>query len=473
MFEPLPALFFRIPPTLFKPLGGNTPEVYWEILAALYRYEFEREPVYLVREVAQELAEQVLAASATWRAKRDALLSADETGLFEEAQALDEPALVKETARRLLARLERAGWFEYDYRSSQGQVLSFFPHAARILETLVRVARDEQPVFQGYAHAIASFLEPAPFAAKPGLSLREAKRSTLELVRELKILDRNIHRFIQKLLDEVSTAAGVLEEGVDRYRQAVLANYHRLKTVDNLYRVRGAVLARLDTIERDENSLESAARWYAEQHSVDLAAAASMVREDLRILRSQFETLPQVTDEIDARNARFSGVARRKLLYLLRQDRRTEGQLQYLADRLARDEAPDLPFEVFRCQLLADGFLYTEPRRRPKAEPHRIERAKPADTETLRKEIARRVLRPFSRQKVETFVREFLDGRSSRPLDDLFLDGDEDYVRLLFLAAYGQDGASSFALVREKGRRVSRGAYSHPAGTLEKKGKRR
>jgi hypothetical protein len=154
-------------------------------------------------------------------------------------------------------------------------VLNFYPYAARILDTLVGVARDEQPVFQGYAYSIAALLKPESFAAKPGVAISEAKRHTLELVRELKILNRIIFQFTQRIMQQVQTAAGVLEEGIDRYRQAVLANYHRLKTIDNLYKFRGDILLRLDAIERDAASLSNAAAWYAEQLALDLASACS------------------------------------------------------------------------------------------------------------------------------------------------------------------------------------------------------
>ncbi len=76
-------------------------------------------------------------------------------------------------------------------------MLNFYPYGARILEALVRVARDEQPLFQGYAHSIASLLRPEVFAARPGVSLSEARRNTLDMLRELKILDRNILDAVQ------------------------------------------------------------------------------------------------------------------------------------------------------------------------------------------------------------------------------------------------------------------------------------
>jgi hypothetical protein len=270
----LPQLFARIPPTLLAPLASSHAPLYWDILCRLYQLEFEQEPFLVVRPVALDVTEEILRGSRVWQERREEILSDQSLialeGSGQPADSLvlepgEEAALLRATARRLVARLEHAGWFHFEYRSSLGHVLNFYPYAARILETFIRVARDEQPVFQGYAHTIASLFKPEAFAARPGVSLSEARRHTIDLVRELKILDRNIYSFTKKLLDEVSTAAVVLEEGIDHYRHAVQANYHRLKTVDNLFKWRGEILHRLETVERDVLSQEAAVRWYAEQ----------------------------------------------------------------------------------------------------------------------------------------------------------------------------------------------------------------
>ena len=50
----------------------------------------------------------------------------------------------------------------------------FHPYAARIAETLLRVARDEQPIFQGLVHSVAALLDTRAFAQRPGVSLAEA-----------------------------------------------------------------------------------------------------------------------------------------------------------------------------------------------------------------------------------------------------------------------------------------------------------
>jgi Family of unknown function (DUF5716) len=478
-----PALFSRLPPALFGPLSGSHASLYWAILAVYYQYEFEREPFFLLRSVTVDTAEELVRESPVWQERRHELLGPPDS----EADAMDvddEAAVLRATARRVVGRLENAGWFHFEYRSGIGEVLNFYPYAARVLDTLVRVARDEQPLFQGYAHSIASLLKPEVFAARPGVSLSEAKRHTLDLVRELKILNRNIYASTQRLLDEAATAAVVLNESFERYRRAVMANYHRLKTVDNLYKWRGEILHRLDAIERDTRALEAAARWYAEQGGVDGATPEARVAADLGLLRMQFETLPTVTDDIDTRNARFSGVALRKLMYLLRQDTRTEGQLQLIVDALARDRAPDLVFDVYRCELLTDNFLYTSPRRRPRPAPQPLARRSTVDAAELHSHVAPRLRRPFARPRVEAFVDHLLAGRPSAPLAEAAPDTDEDYVRLIYTVAYGLDDRSTFRFERDpasperesgppEARVERRGIYGFPRGRLVRRARRR
>jgi hypothetical protein len=468
---PIPDLFTRLPAGLFGPLTGPLAPLYWALLARFYQYEFEREPLPLVKPTAVEVAEQLLRQSSLWAERREELLSLEaEEGPSEEPSLQDEAAQARAAARRLVSRLEQAGWFHFEYRRLHGQVLSFHPYAARLLDTLVLVARDKQPVFQGYAHSIATLLKPDSFAARPGVSLSEARRNTLELVRELKILNRNIFIFIQRMIDEVSTAAGVLEEGIDHYREAVQANYHRLKTVENLYRWRSDILLRLDAIERDPALLEAAGRWYAEQLQVDPRQGQEQATEDLRLLRMHFDTLPEITQDIDERNARFSGVALRKLMYLLRQDQRTEGQLQYLVEQLSREDAPELEFDVYRCELLGGNFLYTPPGRRPRPAPQPLAARARDVPEALRRALAERLRRPYARARIEQYVHELLGTRASMSSSELPLEGDEDYVRAIYLMAYGLDGGGSYRFrpQLEGDCTVRKGLYTIPEGRIER-----
>src|SRR5262249_22738665 len=136
MAEALPKLFERVPRGLFGPLGDRYAELYWELLATLYKCEFEREPFIVLRQVALEIAEQAIRNSMLWatrRAELEEFARQEETpdadegspertsfGKLErrlESEIPDENTLVRALARRLTARLERSGWIHFQYRS--------------------------------------------------------------------------------------------------------------------------------------------------------------------------------------------------------------------------------------------------------------------------------------------------------------------------------------------------------------------
>jgi hypothetical protein len=310
----------------------------------------------------------------------------------------------------------------------------------------------------------------------------EAKRHTLDLTRELKILSQNIQTFIQRLFKEARTAQHVLAESIDHYKSAVLANYHRMKTVDNLYKWQDEILARVDAILCDRETLLVAVRFYAEQLGTGSESAYESVVQDLRLLRTQFETLPLLIEEIDARNARFSGVALRKLMYLLRHDRRIEGQLQYLIDRLVHDDCPELDLDIYSCELLDDGFLYTPPKRRTPP-PMQLLRQRPVvDEAALRLRVLPRLINLYSRARVEEYVLTLLSQKPTLPTSAVEVSGDSDYVRMIHILSYGLDGKSAYRYRPElpefggKGAPIpqeQRGNYGIPRGMLSKASKRR
>jgi hypothetical protein len=74
----------------------------------------------------------------------------------------------------------------------------------------------------------------------------------------------------------------------------------------------------------------------------------------------------------------------------------------------------------------------------------------------------------FNRRRVEEFVDEKLAGRQQMGIEELPVETDDEYVRLLYLASYGIDRASAFRFT-PSAERVRKGMYGHPAGRLEHK----
>src|SRR6266852_6190713 len=90
MPEHPPALFERVPRGLFGPLGDLYAELYWDLLAELYRHEFEREPFVVVRSTALDIADAVIRGSRSWNERRQDLevLAREDAALSRERQGI-------------------------------------------------------------------------------------------------------------------------------------------------------------------------------------------------------------------------------------------------------------------------------------------------------------------------------------------------------------------------------------------------
>ncbi|HEX8320434.1 Wadjet anti-phage system protein JetA family protein [Longimicrobium sp.] len=471
-----PALFAAVSEELFRPLSDHYPALYWSILAALYERKFESVALELPRREAVEIAEDVLRESPEWAERREALVAG--TDAPDAAASADsfasEDTVLRRTAGRLVSRLERSGWFYFEYYKGIGEVLNFRPHPARIMGALMSAARDEQPPLPGFAHGVALLLQPESVAAKPGLAIAGVKRQTMEFSRELKILHGSIRESTERLTAREITAAGILEEALDRYEDRVRRNYHQLKTRDNFYRWRLDIVSRLDQLEGDDWVIEEAARWYAEQARVAPDAGRERVLEDLESIRQQIDSLPRVLREIDERNQRFTGIALRRLTYLLKNDARTEAHLQGIIELLVRREVDGLDVPLYRCELLGDSFLYRPRRRRAPVAPQPVAARPPVDETAVRTAFAKRIADPYSRARLEAYVQALLDGRESVATSDLRVGSDADYVRLIHVV--GLAGRAAFVFAPDAcpqgcaggcdACRVDAGQYVLPAGHL-------
>jgi len=139
-----------------------------------------------------------------------------------------------------------------------------------------------------------------------------------------------------------------------------------------LFRQLPPAVRNLDAIERDELAIDTAAEWYALHRGSGKQQGRLAVLNDLSVLRVQFDAIPRIVEDIDIRNSRFSGAALQKIRYLLRQDRQTEGQLQFIIDTLAKTHVPDIEFDVYKCELLVGDFLYTPPSERLRPKPQML-----------------------------------------------------------------------------------------------------
>lgn len=485
-------LFNEIPLSFFRPLSGRFPGLYWTALETLYTLDFEGEPFEITRELAIEQVALVIEQSPEYSNVPDELKKELETEITADVASAQnhspdpeaqEPAAESERearkfARFLLKRLEVTGWFDYEYRQSQkGYVLNFRDYAARILQTLTQVAKQEQPIFEGLAQSIKAALSPQELEDKPGAALYNAQRATKDLVREIKILSRNIHRYSDRVLKQSREPKELLELQLDIYQEKVVdANYHRFKTSDNIFRYRSFVLAQLDRLEENAELHASAVQWVAKNQAVDYATASSRVDEWTGVIRAQLLSIHLLTDDLDRKNSRYTAATLQKISYLLNQDHLLEGKLVGLIESICNLPENNAwafvpPLACFHVQIFDPASLYVPPRERAPVVfegvpiPDLASDKRKGIIEKTRKRLGNQ----YSRSNVYRLAEALLKG-SKTPIrtDQLALNAPEDLIRLIFFCLHGRERRAPFTFTLPDLTRVRAtiGRFDVPVGEL-------
>lgn len=457
-------LFKELPLTFFRPLTGKFAPLYWSALETLYGLDFEGEPFEMTHEVAVEQVAIVIERNPDFNQVPEDFRNSfhDDMNDVEGAQSTEARAEAddgereaRRLARVLLKRLERSGWFDYEYRQERkGYVLNFRDYAARLLHTLSQVARQEQPIFEGLAHSIKAALSPQEIEEKPGVAIYNAQSATKDLVREIKILSRNIHRYAERALNEAKTPKELLELQLDIYQKKVVdSSYHRFKTTDNIFKYRSFILEQLDSLEREPMLMGAATQWVARSQAVEYGEADLRLSEWVGLIRSQLSNIHQLTDDLDRKNARYVATTVQKINYLLNEDRLLEGKLIRLLNSIAALPEKDCasvesPFPCFEIRTWDEHSLYTPPKERVALESEGV--SVPKISEDAKRNMIERtrsaLQAQFSRKNVYEIAEKLLKGREPLSVGKMPLESTRDLLELIFLSYHGRDRKAPFTL---------------------------
>ncbi|MEK6706527.1 MAG: Wadjet anti-phage system protein JetA family protein [Bdellovibrionota bacterium] len=491
----LSALFHELPPTFFRPLACKLAPLYWATLETLYTLDFEGEPFEITKDTAVEQIALMLEQNPEFAEMSDEIekeLNSETSNESEspetdpseaETDTDDDERMARRLARRLLKRIESCGWYDYEYRQTKkGYVLNFRDYSARILHTLTQVAKQEQPVFEGLAHTIKAALSQQELEEKPGVAVYNAMHATKDLVREIKILSRNIHRYADRALKEALTTKALLELQLDIYQKKVVdSNYHRFKTTDNIFRYRSFILKQIEQLEEAPLLQASATQWIARNQGLDYGNANARLDEWMALIRSQMSAIHVLTDDLDRKNARYTAATVQKINYLLNQDHLLEGKLVRLLKEVASLPEPDAwaldaYFPCFRVQTMDYSSLYVPPKIQAKMDVSGLEI--PEISEHRKRQLMEKtrhaIESQYSRERVYQLAGRLLKNTGRINITSLPLDDVEDLIRLIFLCYHGRDRRAPFTFNLDPGAKlalIETGDFSFRPGELAWKGK--
>lgn len=449
-------LFSILPERLFSVLASPARAVYAHVLFLIY--DLHRQELYgTPREAIIDAAAAYLEA--------EAITEAD---LGTEDEAALSP---RDRANAILRRLQETGWLEIEQRTDYQQYINLADYAIAILDTLDKLRRGERTEYAGYVLATYVALTADEAQHNPGLAIGKAYEQTTLLVRDLKSLHQNIKRYTERLLQEKEPRE-ILAMHFGDYKLEVLDRaYHRLKTTDNVSRFRPRILERIDAWTAEPGWLaRTAADEVRRGRQPSQEAAEEAIREQLVFIRNSYEQMDDLLDEIDRRNAQYAKASFEHVRYQLSDSQDTEGRLvdllQYLgaqlnAGAIAADDPWELGdlFALGATQTLEESSLYTPRSQRRTHRPQPLD-APPVDgaeREAARNRARQRLAAAITYRRVDEYVQERLGDRREMRAADLGVETVADFVRLIYIAAYGRSRRVGYR-VDLSGERITGGA---------------
>lgn len=453
-------LFDVVPARLFSVLAAPSRQVYAHVLFLIY--DLHRLELYgTPREAVVDAAAAYL-----------------ETEEIQDDELGDTAALSpREKAGAILRRLQETGWLEVEIRTDYAQYVTLADYSIQLLDTLDRVRRRERAEYAGFVLATYVALTSEEADRNPGLAIGKAFDQTQQLVRDLKSLHDNIKRYTERLLKQKEPQE-ILAMHFGDYKLEVLdRSYHRLKTTDNVSKYRPRILQRIEQWLGAPGWLQSAAADEVQRgRQPDQAQAETVLHEQIAFIQTSFERMDDLLDEIDRRNAQYAKASLEHVRYLLSSGGDSEGRLialiQLMGTQLRQGAlTPDDPwpaewaglFALQTIQTWEDGSLYTPrtARRSLKPQPLVIEALPEAQRAAARQSLRERLATRLTYKRIDEYVAARMADRKEIRAADLGIASAEEFVRLIYIAAYSRSRRVRYAVDFDGPRVEEGGRFSY------------
>ncbi|NTV99763.1 MAG: hypothetical protein HGA19_00490 [Oscillochloris sp.] len=438
------SLFGTLPTTLFSPLASPGASLYAGALLAIFT-ETRRHQQPLSRDLAISLVREVLG--------EDVAALATTIDLEDTEAPSDTADPLAGRATAVLRYLARCGWLRAETQSDFTQSYTLPDYAFRLLATFSEIASNEPLPLQGLIFSIYSILQTSVREGNAHISLPEAHRQTMSLLSGLKELQHNIGVHIEQVLHQLE-ARDVLQQVFTLYRGEIVDKaYHQLRTTDHVSRFRPGVLDALTQLSVEPQVMQIAQGMRASGMVASIEAAAERAMTQIREIREQFELLDRLLQTIDDRHSQFVDSAVRTVELQLTASTTTSGQIHTLlrqllsGDPIVAEALEDLS-DLFSLGLLDEESL-SAPARAATAFVPELSVAPEPSAEAIAAAQARTLAqlnRSISHERVRRFAAELLRERESLRGAEVPLDGPDSLPLLIYLRAYGKDGALGYRI---------------------------
>ena len=290
-------------------------------------------------------------------------------------------------------------------------------YAVPFIRTMNDVIKNEETEYQGLISQIHALLQNEDLYSKPyQFILKNVVNSTEQLVSSLKKLNISIKKHIDRQTKnrELSEIFSLLFS----YNEEIVSkSLYRLKTSENVGKFRQSIKINLDKMLSEPKILKDIVDGYMEiEQESDSELANDKIVEMIVDVKSAFENLDKIIEDIDRKNNLYMKNAASRAKFELASGTNQEGKinaiLRYLTEFSEEDEnIPENIFSVFVQKFVSEESIKKIPEKKTYEEVARISVAEnlSAEERAMKKQLLldRQMARIY-RKKIEAFVSECL-----------------------------------------------------------------
>lgn len=423
-------LFSVLPKDFFKPLNSKYKDQYADCLLAIYN-SYKTEISYGVER------EAVVSTLTDYFNTRTDDISFDDDNSFEKDS--------RSKAQKTINYLKDCGWLDFEEEKNYQQNVVLTEQAVPFIRTMNDVIKNEETEYQGLISQIHAVLQNEDLYSKPyQFILKNVVNNTEQLVSSLKKLNISIKKHIDKQtknkeLSEIFSLFSVYNEEI------VSKSLYRLKTSENIGKFRQSIKINLDKMLSEPKILKDLVEGYMEiEQETDSDFAKDKIIEMIIDVKSAFENLDKIIDDIDRKNNHYMKNAASRAKFELASGTNQEGKinaiLRYLTEFSDEDEnIPDNFFNIFVQKFVSEESIKKIPEKKTYEEVASISAAETltAEERALKKQLLldKQMARIY-RKKIETFVLECLGEKNYIFASEIPINNRKDFENLIYIRLF-------------------------------------
>ena len=423
-------LFSVLPKDFFKPLNSKYKDQYADCLLAIYN-SYKTEISYGVER------EAVVSTLTDYFNTRTDDISFDDDNSFEKDS--------RSKAQKTINYLKDCGWLDFEEEKNYQQNVVLTEQAVPFIRTMNDVIKNEETEYQGLISQIHAVLQNEDLYSKPyQFILKNVVNSTEQLVSSLKKLNISIKKHIDKQtknkeLSEIFSLFSVYNEEI------VSKSLYRLKTSENIGKFRQSIKINLDKMLSEPKILKDLVAGYMEiEQESDSDFAKDKIIEMIIDVKSAFENLDKIIDDIDRKNNHYMKNAASRAKFELASGTNQEGKinaiLRYLTEFSDEDEnIPDNFFNIFVQKFVSEESIKKIPEKKTYEEVASISAAETltAEERALKKQLLldKQMARIY-RKKIEAFVLECLGEKNYIFASEIPINNRKDFENLIYIRLF-------------------------------------